>query len=61
MLSSLAKLARRGLELVLAQTPERKEVTAPWRPPTVRRLGWKGLTHGQIKDAAQTTAAKEDL
>lgn len=48
---SLAELARRGLELVLAQTPEPEEVEASWQLPTVRGLGWKGLTHEQIKDA----------
>jgi hypothetical protein len=58
---SLEELARRGLELVLAQTPKPEEFKATWRPPTVRGLGWKGLSHRQIEDAAHMTAAEEEL
>lgn len=58
---SLAELARRGLELVLAQTPAPEEVETPWQAPSVRGLGWKGLSHAEIKDAAQKAAAEEEL
>ena len=58
---SLAELARRGLELVLAQTPTPEEIQEPWLAPIVDGLGWKGLTHSEIKDAAQMTAAEEEL
>jgi len=58
---SLAELARRGLELVLAQTPAPELVEQPWRAPTVAGLGWKGLSHAEIKDAAQQTAAEQEL
>lgn len=58
---SLAEPARRGLELVLAQAPAPEEIEGKWRPPTVSGLGWKGLTHDEIRDAAQRTAAEEEL
>jgi hypothetical protein len=58
---SLAELARRGLELVLAQTPAPEKVQTPWRPPTVAGLGWKGLSHAEIKQAAQMTATEDEL
>lgn len=58
---SLEELARRGLELVLAQTPEPEVLEAAWRPPTVPGLGWKGLSHRQLKEAAQITATEEEL
>lgn len=58
---SLAELARRGLELVLAQTPAPEEIEEEWQPPTVGGLGWKGLSHEEIRDAAQRTPAEEEL
>lgn len=58
---SFAELARRGLELMLAQTPEPEELEMQWAPPTVAGLGWKGLSHGEIRDAAQRTTAEEEL
>jgi hypothetical protein len=58
---SFAELARRGLELMLAQTPEPEQLERPWEPPTVAGLGWKGLSHDAIRDAAQRTTAEEEL
>jgi hypothetical protein len=58
---SLAELARRGLELVLAQAPEPEEIVRPWRAPIVSGLGWKGLSHAEIKDVAQQTTLEEEL
>lgn len=58
---SLAELARRGLELVLAQTPAPEEVERRWEAPIVGGLGWTGLTHEEIRHAAQRTAAEEEL
>lgn len=58
---SIAELARRGLELVLAQTPAAEELESPWEPPTVRGLGWKGLSHAEIRDTAQGTPVEEEL
>lgn len=57
---SLAELARRGLELVLAQAPSPDEVEKPWQAPTVD-LGWKGSSHAEIKDEAQRTSVEEEL
>lgn len=58
---SLAEIARRGLELVLAQTPAPEAVERPWEAPIVEGLGWKGLTHAEIKDVAQRTPVEEEL
>lgn len=58
---SLAELARRGVELVLAQTPAPEDLGEPWTPPAVRGLGWKGLSHAELKREAQKTAAEEEL
>lgn len=58
---SFAELARRGLELILAQYPPPQEMRKPWRPPVVSGLGWKGLSHEQIKAAAQTSEIEEEM
>ena len=58
---SLAELTRRGLELILNQYPPPEQVKEPWRPPVVQGLGWKGLSHAEIKEAAQKTATEERL
>lgn len=57
---SLAELARRGIELFLAQTPSPDELAELWRAPTVD-LGWKGMSHAQIKDEARRTRLEEEL
>lgn len=58
---SLAELARRGVELVLAQAPDPGDLDETWTPPTVSGMGWKGLSHAEIKAAARKTAAEEEL
>ena len=55
---SLAELARRGIEYILsvyAQEPGDKE---EWQLPKPRNLGWKGLTHAEIKEQAQLTTSE---
>ena len=50
---SLAETFRRGAELLLQVYPD--EATAPdaaWTPPTSKRVGWKGLSAAQLRDAA---------
>jgi hypothetical protein len=58
---SLAELARRGLELILAQYPPPHEMRKPWRLPVVQGLGWKDLSHEQLKDAAQKSEIEEEM
>lgn len=58
---SLAELARRGLELILAQYPPPEDLQKPWHPPVVNGLGWKGLSHEEIKEAAQKSATEEEM
>ncbi len=50
---SLAETFRRGAELLLQVYPEAPaKAAAPWQPPTSKRVGWKGLTAEQLRDAA---------
>lgn len=50
---SLAETFRRGAELLLETYAEDAlPASAPWRLPSSRRAGWKGLTAGQLHDLA---------
>jgi len=50
---SLAETFRRGAELLLQVYPEHEtKPTASWKPPTSNRVGWKGLSAEQLRDAA---------
>lgn len=50
---SLAETFRRGVELLLQVYPEVDVAPdADWTPPTSSRVGWKGLTAEQLRDAA---------
>lgn len=44
---------------VRAQTPAPDAVESPWQAPIVEGLGWKGLTHAEIKQVAQRTPVEE--
>ncbi len=55
---SLAELARRGLEYILAVYAPEPGAHGEWQPPKPRRLGWKGLTDAEIKEQAQLTATE---
>ena len=49
---SLAETLRRGAEFLLQVYPARQPRSQPWKPPTPHRLGWRGLTHAQVRQAA---------
>lgn len=50
---SLAETFRRGAELLLQVYPEQHAPEAtPWTPPTSSKVGWKGLSAAQLRDAA---------
>lgn len=50
---SLAETFRRGAELLLQVYPEQPAPQATtWTPPTSSKVGWKGLSAGQLRDAA---------
>jgi hypothetical protein len=50
---SLAETFRRGAELLLQVYPEPpKSPGAAWTPPTSSKVGWKGLSAAQLRDAA---------
>jgi hypothetical protein len=49
---SFAEVVRRGLECIVRvypALPDRRQ----WRPPEPRALGWKGLDHAAIREAAR--------
>lgn len=58
---SLAELSRRGLEYILSVYAPEPGVRTEWQPPKPRNLGWKGLSHAQIKEQAQMTSAEARL
>lgn len=50
---SLAETFRRGAELLLQVYPEPPAPeTTTWTPPTSSKVGWKGLSAAQLRDAA---------
>jgi hypothetical protein len=49
---SLAETLRRAAEQFLARYPGATPKTAPWNMPAPRSLGWRGLTHAEIRAAA---------
>jgi len=50
---SLAETFRRGAELLLQVYPEPPtKPTKAWMPPTSSKVGWKGLTAEQLREAA---------
>ena len=55
---SLAELARRGIEHILSVYSSAAVSADKWHLPKPRDLGWKGLTHAQVREQAQLTAAE---
>ena len=55
---SLAELARRGIEYILSVYDPTPDANREWRPPTPRRLGWKGLSDAELKAQAQLTTTE---
>jgi len=50
---SLAETFRRGAELLLQVYPETSsKASAAWTPPTSNRVGWKGLSAEELRNAA---------
>ena len=50
---SLAETLRRGAELLLQVYPEPPQADkAKWTPPTSSKVGWKGLSAAQLREAA---------
>jgi hypothetical protein len=50
---SLAETFRRGAELLLeTYGEEAPRASAPWEPPSSGRVGWKGLSVGQLREIA---------
>lgn len=51
----LAELARRGIEYILSVYAPEPDAKRGWQPPKPRSLGWKGLSHAEVKAEAQLT------
>ncbi len=52
---SLAELARRGIDYILTVYSEPLDKDAGWQLPKPRNLGWKGMSHAEVKTQAQLT------
>jgi len=48
---SLAETLRRAAEQFLARHPA-SPVTSEWKPPVSSKVGWRGLSHRQVQEAA---------
>jgi hypothetical protein len=55
---SLAELARRGIEYILSVYAQEPGKHDEWQLPKPRNLGWKGLSHAEVKAQAQLTNAE---
>ena len=55
---SLAELARRGIEYILSVYAPTPASPGEWHLPKPRNLGWKGLSHAEVKEQAQLTNAE---
>ena len=49
---SLAETMRRAAEQFLARHPVVTPLSSPWRPPVSDTVGWRGLSHEAIREAA---------
>lgn len=58
---SFAELSRRGLEYMLSVYTPGPRPNAEWRPPTPRKLGWKGLDDTALKEQAQLVTSEVSL
>lgn len=56
---SLAELARRGIDYILTVYSEPTNQETPWQLPKPQNLGWKGLSHAEIKAQAQLAGSEE--
>ena len=49
---SLAETMRRAAEQFLARHPVVTPPSSPWRPPVSDTVGWRGLSHEAVREAA---------
>ena len=49
---SLAETIRRAAEQFLARHPATVPSSPPWRPPVSDAVGWRGLSHREVREAA---------
>ena len=49
---SLAETLRRAAEQFLTRHPQAVSKTSGWKPPVSDKVGWRGLTHGQVHEMA---------
>lgn len=58
---SMAELVRRSLELLLSQYPAPDRTIKDWQFPVSRNLGWRDLSHAEIKEIAQRSELEDQL
>ena len=58
---AFAELARRGIDYILSVYAREEDSTKEWKLPEPRNLGWKGLSHEEIKAEAQLTNTELQL
>lgn len=49
---SMAETFRRAAEQFLQRHPDPGPASQAWHPPTSRTIGWRGLTHEEIRRRA---------
>jgi len=49
---SLAETLRRAAEQFLARHPAVPPSATPWKAPVSNKVGWRGMTHRQVREAA---------
>lgn len=58
---SFAEVVRRGIESILTVYPPNERPAGKWSLPKPRNLGWKGLTHEQLRDLATETTTESKI
>lgn len=56
---SFAELARHGLEYITSVYPSTEKAVSPWKLLPPQRLGWKGLSHKEIKEKIQDDSIRQ--
>lgn len=57
---SFAEVVRRGLETIVRVYPRLPQGRHQWAPPEPQRLGWKGLSHEEVREAATSDRERAD-
>ena len=56
---SLAETLRRAAEQFLARHPDAAVTPSSWQPPVSDAVGWRGLSHAEVRAAALDDLARD--